>query len=128
MIDAPPGIRWPGLRQIIRLRRIRIHPKGGTLQSSVQYYITSLPLSQASPEQLQTLIRDHWGIENTLHRTRDTLMKEDAATARKGSTPQTLAACRNTALQRLKRIHPSPTIATEHTAKSPQIAINQCLT
>ena len=121
------GIEWPGLRQIIRLTRIRIFPKTGKLERKVNYYLTSLPPSQASPEQLQKLIRDHWGIENLLHRTRDTLMKEDASTVRKGSTPQTLAACRNSALNKLKNIHKSPTIATEITASKPHIAINQLL-
>ena len=121
------GIQWPGLRHIIRLTRLRIFPKTGKLERKVSYYLTSIPPSQASPEQLQKLIRDHWGIENLLHRNRDTLMKEDASTVRTGSTPQTLAACRNAALNKLKNINKSPTIATEITAHKPHNAINQCI-
>ena len=122
----PPGIHWPGLRQICWLNRVRIHPKTGKIEASIHYFLISIPPSQITAKELLKLIRNHWGIENTLHRTRDTLMREDASTVRTKNAPQTLAACRNTALTLLKRIHASPTIATEIAAHKPTIAIKQC--
>ncbi len=111
----------------MRLRRVRIHPKTQVLESRLHYDLVSIPPSQTTPKQLLQLIRDHWGVENHLHRNRDMLMKEDASTIRKGNAPQTLAACRNTALTLLKRIHKSPTIAIEKTAHKPNIAINHII-
>jgi len=120
-------VKWPGLRQWCRVNRVRIHPKTGTLERKTNHFMTSLPASQSTPEQVLHLIRNHWGIENTLHRTRDTLMREDASTIRTQNAPQTLAACRNTAINRLKHIHKSPTRAVEITAMNTAVAINQLL-
>lgn len=77
----------------------------------------------ASPELLLKLIRDHWSIENLLHRNRDMLLKEDASTVRKNNAPQALAACRNTTLHHLAQQHKSTTIAIERNAANPTNAI-----
>jgi len=127
VLPAPPGIKWPGLRQIVRLNRVRIFPKTQKRERKVHYYLVSLPPSQTTPKQLLKMIRGHWGIENNLHRNRDMLMKEDAATVRTKNAPQVLAACRNSALSKLKAIHTSPTIAREIATHKPTIAINQMI-
>jgi hypothetical protein len=44
---------------------------------------------------LETLWRGHWGIENRVHHVRDVSLGEDAGQVRTGSTPQALAALRN---------------------------------
>lgn len=49
--------------------------------------IISLTPSQASPDQLLTCNRHHWGIENGLHHRRDTTYGEDASRVRTGSAP-----------------------------------------
>lgn len=64
--------------------------------------VTSLPAHSANPQQLLALNRGHWGIENRLHYVRDMAFDEDRCRARKGSTPQVLAALRNFAISLLR--------------------------
>lgn len=66
--------------------------------------ISSLPPSQASPEQLLSLNRGHWGIENRLRHVRDMACDEDRCRARKGHAPRTLACLRNFALSLLRAL------------------------
>lgn len=46
-------------------------------------------------EQIARYIREHWGIENRLHRTRDVVFNEDKSTIRIGHAPQTMAILKN---------------------------------
>lgn len=80
---------WPGVAQVFRLRRRICKPLFCT-QEWV-YGFTSLSPKQASPQRLLELIRDHWAIENRLHRRRDVTLGEDACQVRKGEAPHTLA-------------------------------------
>ena len=80
---------WPGTAQVFRLRR-RICKKLSGTQEWV-YGFTSLSPVFASPERLLQLSREHWAIENRLHRRRDVTLGEDACQVRKGIAPRTLA-------------------------------------
>lgn len=80
---------WPGSAQVFRLRRRVCKPLSCT-QEWV-YGFTSLSPKLASPQRLLELIRDHWAIENRLHRRRDVTLGEDACQVRKGMAPRTLA-------------------------------------
>lgn len=80
---------WPGMRQVFCLRR-RVHKPLFCTQEWV-YGITSLSPSQADPQRLLSLLRQHWAIENRLHYRRDVTLKEDACQVRKGCAPRTLA-------------------------------------
>ena len=55
--------------------------------------MTSLTDTRATPEQVATFVREHWGIES-LHWLRDTVYREDHCTARTGSGPRVMAALR----------------------------------
>ncbi len=44
---------------------------------------------------LLQLNRNHWSVENNLHRVRDVTFGEDASRVRRGNSPQVLAATRN---------------------------------
>ncbi|WP_373323727.1 ISAs1 family transposase [Dictyobacter formicarum] len=55
------GHEWPGIAQVFRLRR-RVSKALSCTQEWV-YGITSLTPSQANPQRLLQLIRDHWAIE-----------------------------------------------------------------
>lgn len=90
---------WPKLAQVVRVARER-RVKGETAVE-VAYFITSLNRRQASAARLLELIRRHWGIENELHHVRDVSLGEDACRVRTGSSPQVLAALRNTTLHLL---------------------------
>ncbi len=112
-VFEPGHVRWPGLRQWGLLTRIRTEMKTGRTTTETLPFIASLGRTQATPEALLGYNRKHWAVENNLHRNRDTLLKEDASSLRKGHSPQANAALRNLALHLLAKLNPSPTIARE---------------
>ena len=95
-----PHLDWPALGQIARLERTR---RIGDKESiEVVYLITSLDPSQAGPERLLQLVRDHWAIENKLHHVRDVSMNEDRCRVRTGSRP--LSTLRSTVVGMIRRL------------------------
>ncbi len=58
--------------------------------------VTSLTTTRATPENIATYVREHWGIES-LHWLRYTVYREDDSTARTRSGPRVMAALRNLA-------------------------------
>lgn len=94
--EVVAALDWPGVAQVCRIERSR--ESKGRISHEIVYAITSLPRSQASPEALLALARDHWGIENRLHWRRDVLLGEDASRIRSGAAPQAMAILRNTML------------------------------
>ena len=118
---------WPKLAQVVRVERER-RIKGETTVD-VSYYITSLSRERADARRLGELIRAHWGIENRLHYVRDVTWGEDASRVRKGSSPEVLAALRNTANYLLEGIQaPSKAAATRRFAAHPYEALPLVLT
>jgi predicted transposase YbfD/YdcC len=65
---------WVGLQSLIQVERIGIR-EGKPLQQT-NYYISSLVTSAATFAQG---IRQHWGIENSLHWVKDVIFGEDTA-------------------------------------------------
>jgi hypothetical protein len=63
--DGTVGASWPGLSQILRLRRERT--VNGVTRPETTYWITSLSPREADAQTLLALIRAYWGIENRLH-------------------------------------------------------------
>jgi predicted transposase YbfD/YdcC len=118
---------WPGLAQVVRVERER-RVKGETTVE-VGYYITSVGRDRADAERLGELIRGHWGIENRLHHVRDVTLGEDASRERKGSSPEVMAALRNTAIHLLGRVKaPSKAAAARRFAAHPHEALPLVLT
>lgn len=89
-------------KQVVAVDRERADLADRMTSSETSYYVTSLSPDDATPEQLASLIRGHWGIENSLHWVRDVTFTEDKSTVRKGSTPQALATLRNLAISLLR--------------------------
>jgi len=91
------------VKQVCRVERERT--KGEKSTTETAYYITSLPRSKAPPDQLATMIRDHWGrMENGVHWVRDVVLDEDRCTIYRGHSPQNWAAARNAALNFLRSL------------------------
>lgn len=88
----------PGRRQAIRIERWREEIKSGKQSTEVTYALTSLPAECTTAEQLNTLARGHWCIENSNHYVRDFTYDEDRCRARVGTLPQNLAALTNIAI------------------------------
>ena len=112
-MNAPPGIRWPGLRQIGRITRERVMKNTGKTSVEAVYLLTSLPESQTNPEQLLSENRGHWHIENRLHWVKDNVFAEDRSTIRTKTAPQAASALRNLALHLLRKAGHTPTLGRE---------------
>jgi predicted transposase YbfD/YdcC len=93
---------WPGLRQVFRLERRTIIKKTGEIRGETVYGLTSLDPVRADAARLLRLTRQHWGIENRSHWVRDVTFDEDRSRVRCGSTPEVMAALRNTAIGLLR--------------------------
>jgi predicted transposase YbfD/YdcC len=113
---------WPGINHICQITRSR-WIKGKETCETV-YAITSLTGQRASAENLLNLNRNHWAIENQLHRVRDMTFNEDRSTLRKGSSPQLMASLRNTAIQVIKRANLTPAYALHLGSRFPKQILN----
>ena len=97
---------WPQLAQVCRIHREVEYVSGakaGTCRQEWSYALTSLPPEQADAARLEQLWRGHWQIENGLHYVRDVTLGEDLCQVRMDRAPANLAACRNVALNLLRR-------------------------
>lgn len=89
-------LKWPGLTHIWECKREIT--RNGITTTETAIGIASLPKEYATPQKLNEYIRGHWGIENGLHRQRDTVFNEDKATIRRKHAPQVMAALKNLVL------------------------------
>ena len=97
------------------LERIIRRNAGSTIERC--YGITSLPRSRANAAWLLHATRQHWLIENALHRTLDTALGEDACAVRSGQSPLLLSWLRKLACHLLPRTgQPTIPAAIEWTA------------
>lgn len=65
-----------------------------------RYYISSLP---ANAELLNTAVRAHWGVENSVHWVLDMVFREDESRMRKGHSPENFAILRRLAMNLVRR-------------------------
>lgn len=89
---------WPGLAQVYRLeRQFQWWRSGRCYRTSckVEFGITSLSRTQATPAQLLNIRRTHWGIEIGLHYRRDVTFKEDATRMTVGHAGKIMASINN---------------------------------
>ena len=91
---------WPDLKAIGAVHRTR-EPKranGGPATTETAYYLLSETLT---PERLNQVARDHWGVENRLHWVLDVDMNEDRARNRCDNGPKNLSILRHMAINAL---------------------------
>ena len=97
--DLNEYLQWPDVAQVFCLKRIRQEVKPNKTSETIVYGITSLSATEAVPENIIEITRDHWAaIENGLHWVRDVVMGEDASCTRQPGAPQVRAALRNIAI------------------------------
>lgn len=90
--------KWPGLKAMVLCKRSRTI--NGETSSETHYYITSS--ADDGAEKIGEAIRDHWGIENSLHWVLDIAFREDESRIRTGNAQRNLALLRKLALNVLK--------------------------
>jgi predicted transposase YbfD/YdcC len=97
---------WPGLAQVYRLERHfqwRRHGRSYRTSREVEFGITSLTRTEASPAHLLNLRRAHWGIETGLHYRRDVTLQEDATRMTVGNTGKVMASINNLVLALIRQ-------------------------
>ena len=101
VVAKAPGMAFahdfPGLKAVARLTSQR---EGAA--PSVRHFLLSKPYT---PQRLLSIVRAHWGIENTLNWTLDVVQGEDLARSRKDNAPANLAVLRRLA-NNIARAHP----------------------
>jgi predicted transposase YbfD/YdcC len=94
--QLPPlheSAQWPGFQTVIAVERIR-HLRTKTTHE-IQFYLSSLSCNSS---QIPRAIRQHWGVENSLHWVLDVTFNEDACRVRSLHAPHNLALIRRFAL------------------------------
>lgn len=90
--------RWPGLKAIGKVDRIRETAAGTSTETAYYLLSTALPA-----ERFGEVVRQHWGVENRLHWRLDVAMNEDHDRTRLGNGPQNLAVLRHLALNAIQK-------------------------
>lgn len=90
--------QWPGLTAVGKVVRTRETATKTTTETA--YYLLSAALS---PERLNEVAREHWGVENRLHWRLDVIMNEDQDRTRLGNGPENLAILRHMALNAMQK-------------------------
>ena len=92
--------QWAGFQTVIAVERIRhLCTK---ITHEIQFYLSSL---SSNSSQITRAIRQHWGIENSLHWVLDVTFNEDACRIRSLHAPHNLALVRRFALNILNCEH-----------------------
>ena len=96
---------WPHLSSIAMIVSTR-EQKGKPATTDTRFFLSSL---SADPAAIAAAIRQHWGIENTLHWSLDVVFNEDNACVRNKNAPENLALIRKWALNILQQKRPKNT-------------------
>jgi predicted transposase YbfD/YdcC len=95
--DMAESHDFPGLKAVARIKSRR-----GRDKTVERYFLLTRCYK---PDELLSIVREHWGIENKLHWTLDVVFDEDQARSRKDNAPANLAVLRRLALN-IARSHP----------------------
>jgi predicted transposase YbfD/YdcC len=91
---------WKGLKTIGAA--VRVYEENGVEKRDIRYYISSL---HRNGQQFARAVRNHWGIENSLHWSLDMTYREDESRVRNRTFAQNLSWLRRLTLSLIKR-HP----------------------
>ena len=91
---------WASLQGLVRIESERYHKVSGKIEREIRYYITSLRPDAA---RLNSVVRQHWGMENKLHWVLDVGFSEDPDRKRAGHAAQNFSVLNRIALNLLKQ-------------------------
>ncbi|MBR3019614.1 MAG: ISAs1 family transposase [Clostridia bacterium] len=89
---------WKGLKAIGIVHSVITDIKTGEVTEAYRYYITSL----TDIETFARAVREHWGIEASLHHVLDVSFQEDASKIHKDNAPDNMAVVRHFMIAALK--------------------------
>jgi predicted transposase YbfD/YdcC len=98
LIEKAAG--WASLQGLVRIESERYHKATGKTEREIRSYITSLKPDAA---RLNSVIRQHWSIENKLHWVLDVGFSEDLDRKRAGHAAQNFSILNRIALNLLKQ-------------------------
>jgi len=93
---------FPHVGQAFAIQRDRIHKKTGKSTSETAYGVTSLTPGQADAEEVLSINRGHWCIENQCHWSLDWNYDEDRGRIRTGHGPENVSRLRRFAIGLIK--------------------------
>jgi predicted transposase YbfD/YdcC len=93
-----PDHEWDGLQSVGVIESVR--NMGGHETKSLRYYISSL---KPTAKEMLACVRNHWGVENSLHWSLDVVFREDDSRVRTGNAQENLAVMRKIALNHLRQ-------------------------
>lgn len=91
---------WVNLNSIVKVTAERTNQTSGEVTEQSRYYICST--KKPSAEHMQSAVRAHWGIENSLHWVLDVAMREDESRIRTDHAPANMAVLRHIALNLIR--------------------------
>jgi len=102
MHDLHPN--WQTIHSLIQINSTREFKDPTKTTNETRFYVSSL--KNLTAQTALIAIRQHWGIENTLHWILDMSFNEDYSRIRKKNAPQVMAIIRHIALNLLQRYKP----------------------
>ena len=95
---------WSSINSIIRINSKREFKDPNKTTQASRYYISSL--RNTTPQVILKAVREHWGVENSLHWVLDMSFNEDYSRIRKENAPHVMAMIRHLALNLLQKCKP----------------------
>ena len=89
---------WPGMKSVVIVESTR--EISGKTERETRFYITSLVLLA---NQLASLVRDHWTVENSLHWVLDMVFRDDECRLRTDHAPANFTTLKHMALNLIRR-------------------------
>ena len=89
---------WPGLKSVVMVESTR--ETSGKTERETRFYITSLVLLA---NQIASLVRDHWAVENSLHWVLDMVFRDDECRLRTDHAPANFTTLKHMALNLIRR-------------------------
>lgn len=91
---------WQGLQTLIEIKSERTIKATGVKETQIRHYISS---ARSTAKKFNEAIREHWGIENSLHWILDVAFNEDNSMKRAGNAAENFSVISKVALNVIKQ-------------------------